>query len=173
VTSAEEFPEETPVPPAVLDTPALPVGSILAVDMNGISDLRLPITVRDENVDDVLELQARLSVVGEPPYEFICPGDAIKANGTPTREEYDLIVLPQKLKKGACTKVEVVVSNHFAGTCTTNFAAAVDPNDIAHANYWIWELSGRPSMNPGAAQDLLTSCQTANSLQGTPTSMMP
>jgi hypothetical protein len=173
VTSAEEFPEETPVPPAVLDTPALPVGSIVAFDQTRPGDLRLPITVRDENVEDVLELQARLLVVGEQPYEYFCPGEVIKANSTPTREEYDLIIPPQKLKTGACTKVEVVVSNHFAGTCTTNFAAAVEPNDIAHANYWIWEVSGQPAMNAGAAQGLVTSCPTVNTVQGTSTSMMP
>jgi hypothetical protein len=151
----------------VLDTQTLPLGSILTFDQRTDKDLRLDVTVRDENVEDVLEFQARLSVVGQPPYVFICPDDKIATTGQVNRM-FQVVIDPQKLKPGACTKVEVVVSKRFAGNCMQYFGLPDDPDDVAHANYWIWEVSSDPGMFPIAAQQLLTSCQTLSASQGTP-----
>jgi len=162
VTSAEEFPEEPQVAPIVLDTPDLPVGSIVAFDQNSEPDLRLTITVRDDNIDDPMEIQARLSVVGQPPYDFYCSETGIPPNGTTTRQ-YELPLDPSRIKQGACSRVEVVVSSRFAGarTCGTNFGIpANSDDDIARATYWIFEMSGDPASNPSAAQNLINSCQT-------------
>lgn len=169
MTSAEEFPEETPVPPAVLDNPTAPVGAIWAIDKDKVSNLRLGITVRDENLDDVLQVQARLSVGGEPPYDFVCPLGTINPTNMPTRDVFEVPIETQKLKVGLCTRVEVVVSQKFSGGC---MGIPSEGDDSAHANYWIWEMSRMPAMNPAAAQVLLTSCQTVTSAQGTPTSMV-
>jgi hypothetical protein len=170
VTSAEEFPEETPVPPAVLYTPMQPVGGIVTIDQTTQNDLRLAFRVRDENLEDVLEYEARLSVGGAPPYYFICPpGQINPIAGNPVREVVELVIEPQKLKAGACTKVEVIVSKTFAGGC---IGAPVEPEDSARATYWIWETSGLTAMDTGAPEELLTSCETMTSAQGTPTSMV-
>ena len=169
MTSAEEFPEETPVPPAILDNPTAPVGAIWAIDKTKVPNLSVAITVRDENLDDVLQVQARFSVGAEPPYDFACPPNPINPADKPTRDVFDLRIETAKLKVGLCTRLEVVVSEKFSGGC---MGIPSEGDDAAHANYWIWEMSGMPAMNPAAAQVLLTSCQTVTSAQGTPTSMV-
>jgi hypothetical protein len=158
VTSAEQFPEETQVPPIVLDTPALPIGSIL----------------RDDNLDDQLEVQAELSVVGQSMSERICPQLPIAATGRANRDQFTLVIDRARIKQGACSKVDVYVSKEFRGSCTEDtqaFALPSTKGDLAHALFWIWEMSQDPTANPGAAQGITTTCQTVT--HAPTTSMVP
>jgi hypothetical protein len=174
VTSAEEFPEEPVVPPVVIDTPDLPNGAIVAYNMNNDNELRLGITVRDENVTTDLEIQARLSVVGQPTPELICPlMPQIKSTGVPQRETFQLVVLRSQIRPGACTKVEFVVSPKFLRSCLDKpqfFGEPDRPDDVGRATYWIWEMSGNPAANPAAAQGIVTSCAL---LTRAPSTSMP
>jgi hypothetical protein len=162
VTSAEEFPEEQQVPAVVLDTPALPIGTIFQFDLMRDNELRLGITVRDENIDDELEVQARLSVVGQPDYRYVC-ASLIGPSAQPIREPVNVVVDRSKIREGACNTVDVFVSREFVGTCTQDTGAFDFPRakgDVAHALYYIWETSGDPSQNANAARELVTTCPT-------------
>lgn len=162
VTSEATFPEEVQVPPVVVDTPELWSGAIVEVDQTmDVNELRLGITVRDENVNDDLEVRARLSVLGNG-YKDLCPLPTLFAVGEPQRPQYPLIVNPMELQRGACTQLEVWVSSRFAFPCgdPTRFSVEFTEDDVAHATYWIWEVSGSPSTNPAAAQGIVTSCLT-------------
>jgi hypothetical protein len=169
VTSAEDFPDEPRVPPVILDTLEMPVGSILAFNRSVPGDLRIGITVRDDNVDDELEVRARLSVLGMA-YDFICPMSKIPPTGEPQREKYEVPFVPSMIRPGECTKVEVFVSSGFAGECAPNadgFKLTSIRNDLAVANFWIWETSGQPQTDQRAAQILLQSCETISRAEGT------
>ncbi|HET6333583.1 MAG TPA: hypothetical protein VFG30_10240 [Polyangiales bacterium] len=172
MTSAEEFPEETQVPPVVVDTPDLPIGSIVAFDLNNENELRLNITVRDDNIDDDLEIQARLSVVGQSMPEYVCDTPIMKTQ-EPQRAQSPLIVDRSKIRPGACTKVEIAVSSRFARPCATNpelFGIPLREDDVGRATFWIWEMSGNPAANPTAAQGIVTSCAL---LTTAPSTSMP
>jgi hypothetical protein len=166
VTSAEEFPEETQVPPVVLFTPDLPGGSTIAYDESKENGLRLGITVSDANVDDKLVISARLSVVGQQMVDFVCPENTVMLSGQPERPQFDLVIDRSKIKQGACTLVEVAVSSRFLDACPTEsdraplFGAPFIDGDVARTQYSIWEMSGDPASNPGAAKAILTSCRT-------------
>lgn len=163
MTSEATFPDEPQVPPVVLDTPELSSGDIFRVDQTmDVGGLRLGITVRDENVNDELKVRARLSVLGTA-YKHLCELlPPIFAVGEPKRPQYELDLNPMELQPRACTQLEVWVSSRFAAPCNDHdrFDFVFLEDDVAHATYWIWEESGNPTVNPAAAQDILTSCQT-------------
>lgn len=178
MTSPVEFPEEQPVPPVIQNTPGFPIGSILEFNKNSPDrDLRLPISVKDDNVNDMLEVRAQLSVVGQSPYSYECGPDKIIAPGVePQRELFELVIDPNKLKDGACTLVEVYVSSEFAYGCDDQrqtFLVPSHKNDLASARFWIWETSGLVAGTQTAAQDLVTSCQTVTRAQASSTAMVP
>jgi len=175
VTSAEEFPEETNVPPVVVDTPGFANGSIITFDKNSGNELRLLITVRDENINDDVEIQARLSVLGQPTSQFICP-DKLPPGTQPVREQFPLVVERSKIQPGACTMVEVAVSSRFVRPCSTHpeyfGLPGNNENDVGHATFWIWDMTGNPLSDPAAAQALLGTCQTVTVTRAaTPTAM--
>lgn len=174
VTSAEEFPDETQVPPIVLDTPDLPLGSIIAFDQRRDNELRLPITVRDENIDDELQVQVQLSVVGQSMVERICPEAPIPKSGQADRAQFQISIGSARIKPRACSKVEVFVSRRFAGTCTDDEGFALPSfsrSDLARGRFWIWEMSGDPASEAEAAKGIVTSCQTVT--RAPTTSMTP
>lgn len=163
VTSAEDFPEEQQVPPVVLDTPDLPIGTIIAYNQGREPDVRLGINVRDDNLDDVLQVQAKITVVGQTDFELVCPMVNINPNNTPDREQFDLVIPRGQIRTGACNRVDVWVSRDFVGNCTEDRDLATRPRfrtDIAHALYWIWEMSADPVSNGSAATNLVNTCQT-------------
>jgi hypothetical protein len=173
VTSAEEFPEEQQVPPAVLDTPDLPIGTIIAYNQSMENEVRLGINVRDDNVDDVLQVQAKITVVGQTEYDLVCPQVNINSSGTPDREQFELVIQRTQIRTGACNRVDVYVSRDFVGNCSEDRDLATRPRfrgDLAHGLYWVWETSGDPVSNGAAARDLVNSCQTI-ARTTTPTSM--
>lgn len=150
------------MPPIVLDTPELAVGSIVTFDQTTDgNDLRLGITVRDDNVNDELRVRARLTVSGLAP-SFLCPGDTIFPSGEPQRPEYELILLPTDIRRGACTRVEVWVSSRFDAPCLERekFDLPLIPDDVARATFWVWEMSDNPTANAEAAKVIVNSCQT-------------
>ena len=166
VTSEAEFPEEQQVPPVVLDTPALPIGSIIAFDRKD-GEVRLTISVRDDNLEDTLEVQAELTVVGQPNPVRVCAGPNVKINPSTeaVREPFVLLIPGASVRPGACNKVTVFVSREFNGTCTDaeqrGFGVpALGKSDLAKAQFWIWEMSRDPVSNAEAAQDLVNTCQT-------------
>jgi hypothetical protein len=175
VTSAEEFPEELQVPPVVLDTPGLPIGQIVAFNQKNENELRLGLTVRDANIDDVLQVHAKLTVVGQSAADsvYICPPIDIGASTHPDRDQFELLIERAKIRMGACNKLDVYVSREFVGTCTQDTEAFALPStrgDIGHGLFWIWEVSGDPVTNPGAAADIVNSCPTVTRA-GTSTSV--
>ena len=177
VTSAAEFPEEVKVPPIVVDTAALPIGSIITFDQTKENELALPITTSDANLDDVLELRARLSVAGQN-YENIC-GPSITPSGEPKREQARLSIPGSLLRKGACSKLEVLVSSDFSVPCpktiTDGGFGVAEETDLAFGVFWIWEMSNGPAANATAAQDIVTSCQTLTrpTITPMPATMVP
>lgn len=178
VTSAEEFPEEAKVPPIVVDTAALPIGSIIAFDQMKENELALLITTSDANLDDELELRARLSVAGQN-YESIC-GPIITPSGEARREQARLAIQGPLVRKGVCSKLEVRVSSKFAIPCEKTmddggFGVPADPEDLGIGTFWIWEMSGDPAANAAAAQNIVTSCQTLTrpTMTTPPATMVP
>lgn len=181
VTSAEDFPDEPAVPPVVLNNTDLPLGSIVRVnknEMNEVNELRLGITVRDDNIDDELEVRVKLSVLQEPPYEFGCAG-TISPGLEAERPQYSVILTPSRLRERLCTKVEIAVSSEFARECPpiddedrSFFDRPLRKNDVARAQFWIWEMSGDPLSNPTEAQRLISSCETEIRSQTAPSQTM-
>jgi hypothetical protein len=161
VTSAEEFPEETQVPPVILGTPDLPLGAIMQFDHNRENELRLGITVSDDNIDDELEVHAELTVVGQSTTERVCP-PKIGAGSQPKRDQFPLVIPQAQIKIGACNTLQVFVSREFVGTCTEDVEAFKLPrrsrDDVAQAQFYIWEISADPASHPEAAQAIFTSC---------------
>jgi hypothetical protein len=173
VTSAEEFPEESQVPPVVLDTPDLPIGSVVKYDQRNDKEVRLGIDIRDENVDDELKVQVEITVVGQSVPERLCPMNMVGRTTLPERMEFELLIGSAQIKTGLCSKVDVWVSQDFAGDCadTRGFGVPQNRGDLGHAQYLIWELSGDPLQNAKAAQDLISSCPTITPRVST--TMMP
>jgi hypothetical protein len=173
VTSAEEFPEELQVPPVIVDRPDFPLGSIIRSDQTKENGLRLEINVRDQNIDDVLQVHATLTVVGQRDPDLVCPMRDLETSGQPDRGQYDLVIDRAKIRAGTCSLLDVYVSRKFVGTCTDKpnaFTYPRDDDDFAHATFYIWEMSGDPVSNPSAATDLVNTCPTIT-LAGTSTAM--
>ena len=169
------------MPPIVLNQGELPLGSIITVNKRELNEVTLPITVRDDNIDDTLEVRAKLSTLTEPSgYEFICAG-MIGPALQPERRPFDVRLTLSGLRDRGCTKVDISVSKQFVGECDLAdederfvFDRPVDRNDVARAQFWIWETSAEPFSNPMAAQDILASCQTLSRVQvAPPTQMVP
>lgn len=166
VTSSVEFEEEANVPPVVLDSAEFPLGGVFEFDPRIAQELSLEVRVRDENLDDELEIRARVSVEDNPSRSFlICqPNRFVFPNGTPTRDSLRLVLNQTQIMPGACSQLEVFVSSRFLRECTDAderfFDQPLDREDIAIARYSIWEVSGDPLTNLMSASALLNSCET-------------
>ena len=162
------------VPPVVLNNTDFPLGTIIAVNRNAMTELRLEINVSDVNVEDPVLVRAQLSVLGDTSPTFACAEPAI-ATGQPLRQPVQLQIQTQELKPFMCTKVEVFASSEFVGECPPvsdqdkrGFDFPANRGDLARAQYWIWEMSGDPLTNAAAAQRLIQSCQTEIATQNNP-----
>jgi hypothetical protein len=162
VTNAEEFAEEVQVPPIVLNTPDQPIGSIIGYDASGTDpDVRLNISVRDDNIDDTLVVHAEVSVVGQPTTR-ICPTIDIVPSGRPERAQFGLLIPRANIRPGACNQVMVYVSREFVGTCADPIGFGRPQRsrtDIATAMFWIWETRDNPTSNDKAALGVTSTCQ--------------
>jgi hypothetical protein len=177
VTNAEDFPEEQQVPPILLDSPALPLGSIIPFDPRNESMVPLRLTVRDDNLDDVLQLQVEVTAIGQQPKRF-CPDIKIPAGDDPVREQVSIAVDRTMIYARACNRVVVFVSRDFANTCTDDdsrgFGVPAQKNDLGKAQFWIWDMSGDPTSNGDAALGLTTTCSLATRTTATTsTTSMP
>ena len=178
MTSSEDFPDEALVPPIVLNEGDLPLGSIVTVDKTQGNELRLGITVRDDNIDDELEVRAKLSTLGEGAYDWICAG-TIAPSLEPKRKAFPVILVPSGLRDRLCTRVDIFVSAEFARDCPPLddedrelFDRPLHRGDLARAQFWIWEMSGNPLSIPTAAQAIVSSCETRLRAQTTPPMQM-
>jgi hypothetical protein len=176
VTSSVEFEEEVNVPPAVLDTTDFQLGTIYEFDRLVARELRLDVTVRDENVSQDLELRARVSVDSSAAGRTaICPGQRIAPSGEPRRAATTLTLTESSIQRGACNQVEIFVSSQFFRECKDEtFDLTADEDDLASGVFWVWDLTGDPHTNPNRAQELLNSCQTKPPMPNTtpPATMM-
>jgi hypothetical protein len=162
VTNAEEFPEEQQVPPIMLDTPLVPIGSILAFDSRKDPEVRLPITVRDDNLDDTLLVHTQLTV-GQMRSRISSEDTDLRIipSTEAVREQFTVLINGTLIRQGACNKVEVFVSREFVGDCKRDPAAFTFPQnkgDVARATFWIWELSSDPMSSAEAALGVTTTC---------------
>lgn len=166
VTSAEEFVEEPSAAPLIVDSPGLPLGSIIAFDRRSDHELRIGISVRDDNIEDVLQVHAEVVVAGDARRERICAPTDIMPSGEALRERLDLMVEGAKIRPRVCNKLEVYVSRKFFGSCTNMPEAFTFPapgESVARAQFLIWEVTDEPNANPSAATAIVTSCLASTS----------
>lgn len=177
VTDEIQFPEDVPYPPTIIDVPGaeIQIGSIVWVDLaeHPQNEWRLPVRIRDDNVDQTLE--ARYRVVWQEDLSPMWAKDEIVPSGSPTREDYDVKVRFGDLQPGACHHVELVVSGSFLRRTENSFFDVLNDegqsnDDIARASWTILEGKGeiapsadekvRAAMNERIAR-LLESCETS------------
>jgi hypothetical protein len=151
VTDEITFPEEVPYPPTIVDVPGseIPIGTILWLDIDQRTghpqnEWRIPVRIRDDNVDQ--ELQTRYRVLREgsllPPWT----PDVIAPSGSPTREDYEVKVRFGDLRPGQCHRLELVVSGSFLRRTDPRFFDVLNDEgemngDIARASWTILEGS--------------------------------
>jgi hypothetical protein len=174
-----EFEEEANVPPVLLDSAEFPFGLPIEFDRRVPQDLRVRVRVRDENLDDELEIRARVSLEGSDQSRsfLICQEDRFRyPNGTPIRDPLDLVLTQTQIMPGVCSQLELFVSSRFLRDCDDPderfFDQPLDREDIGSAAYSIWEMSGDPLTNLMSAQALLNSCET-NAPQPSITTTVP
>ncbi|HEX7477066.1 MAG TPA: hypothetical protein VF331_04625 [Polyangiales bacterium] len=189
VTDPVTFKDEVNVPPVIIGDRKIPVGSIIKVDVTaaGPNELRIPVTIRDENVGQ--ELFERTLVTKSNGYVFYtCPEPSIPPSGSVNRSDFQIVINKTDLNPGECHRVDFVVSSRFThcenavsdggpldneqvATVVGLFDQASDFTDIARARYWIWEVSGGALSNPQAAQALAESCKVIDATH--PSSTVP
>jgi hypothetical protein len=163
VTNPVDFNDPTEIPPVIVDSAKLPIGSIVKVNMDERPNtIRLPITIREDNLSQVLKVRTRITK-SNTIIEYTCPETEIPPTGTNLRP-YDIVIDKTSLNRGECAKVELVVSGSFT-TCVIDqrtdalFDYAVPIDDIARATFWIWEVSGGVLADPQSALRLANSCK--------------
>ena len=164
-------PEEPNGPPVIISDPAVGTQILL----NGMNELRIGLTVRNENTTEPLKVRFQLDSKNLPdpderPLDFPCPEveNVIAGTGPLFREEFPLRIPGMKFPRNACTKLTVAVSADFF-SCknldprlwnVTTFSLQDDDDDghRALATYYILEDSGNPLVNADAALRVLTTC---------------
>lgn len=166
VTDPVEFKDEVDVPPFILDDPSLPNGSIIKFEKieTGPKDIFIDLQVRDDNVDQALYVRTRITKADNSVILSKCPDGQLARQGQPL-SFYTLPIPTSSLNLGECHKVEIAVSGGFTGCYAKNdvlqrdrFDWVKDPDDIARATYWIWEVSNDALADPTAAKNLVNSC---------------
>jgi hypothetical protein len=169
VTDPVKFQNEVDVPPVILDDPSLPNGSIIKfqkeLDPNapGAKEININLTVRDDNVNQPILVRTRITKADNTVILSQCPDAQLARQGVPL--SYYTLTIPQgSLKTGECHKVEVVVSSKFEGcyknddTQNSHFDVVANPDDIARATYWIWEVGNNVLDSAAASKILVNSC---------------
>jgi hypothetical protein len=165
-------PEEPSALPVISSNP--PVGS--SIRFNGVesNELRIPLTVRDQNTTEPLKVRfllesSSLTPAKERPQpDSRCPmEDVIPGTGALVRTEFPLAIPSAQIPRSACTKLTVVVGsslfpcNKLSSAADFDKTTAEDDDELhrALAVYWILEVSADPLVNsPELAQRLLSSC---------------
>jgi hypothetical protein len=171
VTDTVDLPEEPRTPPVITAAPPYGAGSpILFNAATAVTTgLTIPITVRDEDITEDLQVRWRIRsnvmpAPGVTPRQE-CPLPLIRANRLLTRD-WPFNIESVKFARGACSVVELIVSAHFT-PCdkypddfdrTTN---SDDEETIGHATFMVWETSLMP-FDIVAAQQFLATCPTVD-----------
>jgi hypothetical protein len=163
ITNPVEFEQEEPQPPFILDVSRSdnPIGSILEINLDlNPSRIQIPVRIRDENLFQDLTARSRLVTVPIPEPEY-GEGVLIPEQGELMRDE--VFVEAGDIKRGECHLLELVVSGSFVpGDDPELFDVVSEPDDIGRASWTIWEVSGDPLAETGAAaaQNLVKTCPT-------------
>ncbi len=177
VTDPITFKDDVNFPPAIIGDSAYPVGSIITVTQSGPNALDIPLTVRDENVDQ--QLYQRTLITKSNGYVFYtCPEPVIPPSGSVERSDVKITINKTDLNRGECNRVDIVVSSRFTDCIDATklpqlgpeqihkivgrFDDTSDPSDIARARYWVWEVSNDALTDPAKAQALAKTCNAAN-----------
>jgi hypothetical protein len=172
VTDPIEFDAPEGSPPMLLNPPSakVPLGHIAWVDgTSGITSWKFTLRVRDEDIGQ--NLQARWRVVKEgnttPRFE---PTIDLPYNGTLTRD-FDILLEAGQLDMGKCHRLDVAVSGSFLDDDNPlAFDFALENNDLAVSNFWIWEGPGEIAATDVLKRDLVDSC---NAIEDLTTSSSP
>ncbi len=164
VTNPVDFNDPVEIPPVIVDSAKLPNGSIVKVNVDdpGANEIRLPVTIREDNVSRVLKVRTRITK-SDTTIEYTCPEPELLPTGTNLRS-YDIVIDKTSLNRGECARVELVVSGSF-GTCQIDqyvdlrFDFAQPTDDIARATFWIWEVSGSALADAQSALRLANTCK--------------
>jgi len=165
VTDQVELPGENTTPPIVLAaTPSIPLGSVIRFNANLANELPVVFHVRDDNVAETLKFRWHIvtGAAAQIPTDFDCPEPVIPPTGVTLREG-KFAIDGMKLARGACSRVDIVVSAAFRpcmGRPDLFDVTEDEYNDLGRGMFWVWELSGDPLTNPGAAQMLASTCPT-------------
>lgn len=171
VTDEIQFPQDVPYPPTIVGVPGaeFQIATIIWIDLKGHAqnEWKLPVRIRDDNVDQTLEARYRVLQPGEPSPRWA--RDEIAPSGSPVREDYEVKVRFGDLLPGECHRVELVVSGSFLRRTENKFFDVLNDEgeasgDIARASWTI--LEGDPS-DPEIEKKkalLLDSCKAIESL---------
>jgi hypothetical protein len=144
-----------------------PVGSI--IEFNGAveTELKIPMQVRNDDVNEVLKVRWRVDNenipdFGSRPLDYRCPEEVVPVSGAVIRPDWKQSIPAAKFPTGECSRLEFAVSGSFYDCQDLPLRWDDTPiaDDVGHAVYWVWETSTEPLKNAGAAFDLIRSCQT-------------
>jgi hypothetical protein len=174
VTDQVQLEPEITTPPIVLTAPNQPVGSIFKFNASVQNELPIPVQIRDEDTLETLTPRWRVKYSATKWSNFDCPEIPIPPAPGVVIRQHTIRVESFKLARGACNKVEFVVSSAFI-SCDAHpelFDVAIDAkNDLGRAMFWVWETSGGGSDT--AAQMLLNTCEVIDATATPPTMEAP
>jgi hypothetical protein len=184
VTNQVELPPDIVTPPIVMAaSTSLPLGSVIRFNAKLNADLQIPIKIRYDDTTEHLKIRWRTVTGGagtlnQRVSDFDCPEPDIVPNGLTIRETFTIRIEPMNLQRGACSRVDIVVSAAFRA-CKDRpdlfDVTADEDNDLGRAVFWVWEVSGDP-LTMEANQMLLSTCPTVTidrSPPSTPTEPLP
>jgi hypothetical protein len=177
VTDAIEPPVEPQTPPE-LSSIDYPVGSVIQINTapgTGITELVIPMQVRDDDINEELKIRWRIDSQSLPDFgsrmlDYKCPEIKIPVSGQ-ARRDWSVPISAGAFPAGACSRLEFAVSSTFydCGQFPQRWDDTTVPGDVGHAVYTVWEVSRDPVNDSGAALDLLRSCPTRQYITNRPT----
>jgi len=165
VTDKITFPTEPDIPPMIVDAPgtSTPIGSPLWVNKATTPEFKLHVGVREQNITQELEAHWRVLTSGDPspPFESL----PLPQQGQVLRD-LEFSVQTNRLRMGECAHVELAVSGSFFPnrTAPAFFDAAPKDEDVAHANWTVWEGRGNALATPEEKAKLVDSCNAIEAL---------
>jgi hypothetical protein len=165
VTEDYTFEAEPNLPPVILSKAGeFAIGDHVWIDKSMLSEWRLQVQVRDENVEQPLEAHWRIVHEGDltPPFERL----PVQVADQPVRE-LEIFVPTEGLHDYACHSLELAVSGSFQGFTAPMYFDTVlpgDESDVARAKWWIWEGEGEVLTPPANQLEIFNSCITVTVL---------
>jgi len=145
VTDEFHFQAEPNLPPVFVNRPGEPeIGEHIWIDNSVQSQRRLGVRIRDENVEQELELHWRIRQDREMVPEWAAV-PVPTASGNPERD-VDIFINADRLPRYTCQRLELVVSGSFIPELIEPeyfaFVVPEDRSDRGFALWWIWEGEG-------------------------------